>query len=49
MANNSGSGETLATNFTTELLAISINKRTIFDIVRQYMKFSYFQVFYILF
>ena len=35
---------TLASNFVTELLAIALNKRTIFDIVRQYMKFSYFQV-----
>lgn len=41
MANNSN---TLATNFVTELLAISLNKRTIFEMVRQYMKFSYFQV-----
>lgn len=38
------SNDTLAPNFVTELLAISLNKRTIFDIVRQYMKFSYFQV-----
>lgn len=42
MANNNGN--TLAENFVTELLAIALNKRTIFDIVRQYMKFSYFQV-----
>lgn len=35
---------TLASNFVTELLAIALSKRTIFDIVRQYMKFSYFQV-----
>ena len=35
---------TLASNFVTELLAIALNKRTIFDIVRQYMKFSYFQI-----
>ncbi len=41
MANNN---DTLAPNFVTELLAISLNKRTIFDMVRQYMKFSYFQV-----
>ena len=38
------SNDTLAPNFVTELLAISLNKRTIFDMVRQYMKFSYFQV-----
>lgn len=44
MANNSNSGNTLATNFVTELLAISLNKRTVFEMVRQYMKFSYFQV-----
>lgn len=42
MANNNGN--TLAENFVTELLAIALSKRTIFDIVRQYMKFSYFQV-----
>ena len=42
MANNNGN--TLAENFVTELLAIALRKRTIFDIVRQYMKFSYFQV-----
>ena len=41
MTNNN---DTLAPNFVTELLAISLNKRTIFDMVRQYMKFSYFQV-----
>lgn len=41
MVNN---GNTLAENFVTELLAIALSKRTIFDIVRQYMKFSYFQV-----
>ena len=35
---------TLASNFVTELLAIARSKRTIFDIVRQYMKFSYFQI-----
>ena len=35
---------TLASNFVTELLAIALSKRTIFDIVRQYMKFSYFQI-----
>lgn len=44
MANNSNSGNTLATNFVTELLAISLTKRTVFEMVRQYMKFSYFQV-----
>ena len=42
MANNNGN--TLAENFVTELLAIALSKRTIFDIVRQYMKFSYFQI-----
>lgn len=36
--------DTLASNFVTELLAIALNKRTIFDMVRQYMKYSYFQV-----
>ena len=36
--------DTLAPNFVTELLAIALNKRTIFDIVRQYMKYSYFQI-----
>ena len=41
MAKNS---DTLASNFVTELLAIALNKRTIFDMVRQYMKYSYFQV-----
>lgn len=41
MAKNSDS---LASNFVTELLAIALNKRTIFDIVRQYMKYSYFQI-----
>ena len=35
---------TLASNFVTELLAIALSKRAIFDIVRQYMKFSYFQI-----
>ena len=35
---------TLASNFVTELLAIALSKRTIFDIVRQYMKLSYFQI-----
>ena len=41
MAKNSDS---LASNFVTELLAIALNKRTIFDMVRQHMKYSYFQV-----
>ena len=41
---SSKNGDTLAENFVVEILAISLNRRTIFDIVRQYMKYSYFQV-----
>lgn len=36
--------DSLATNFVVELLAVALQKRTIFDIVRQYLKFSYLQV-----
>ena len=34
----------LTSNFVTELLAAALEKRTIFDIARQYLKFSYLQV-----
>ena len=34
----------LTSGFVIELLAASLEKRTIFDIARQYLKFSYFQV-----
>lgn len=45
MANKNGNnGSTLAPNYVTELLAIALKKRVVFDIVREYMKFSYFQV-----
>lgn len=40
MAKNDG----LASNFVVELLAASLEKRTVFDIVRQYLKFSYLQI-----
>lgn len=40
MAKNDG----LASNFVVELLAAALEKRTVFDIVRQYLKFSYLQV-----
>lgn len=35
--------EGLASNFVIELLAAALTKKTTFDIVRQYMKFSFFQ------
>lgn len=41
---NNNNGSTLAPNYVTELLAIALKRRVVFDIVRQYMKFSYFQV-----
>lgn len=34
----------LTSNFVTELLAAALEKRTVFDIVRQYLKFSYLQI-----
>lgn len=34
----------LTSNFVTELLAAALEKRTVFDIARQYLKFSYLQV-----
>lgn len=34
---------TLATNFVTELIAAALERRTVFDIVKQYLKFSYLQ------
>lgn len=40
MAKNDG----LASNFVVELLAAALEKRTVFDIVRQYLKFSYLQI-----
>lgn len=36
--------DVLAGNFVVELIAAALEKRTIFDIVRQYLKFSYLQV-----
>lgn len=35
--------ETLASGFIDELLAASLQSRNVFEIVRQYIKFSYFQ------
>lgn len=35
--------DTLTNNFVTELFAAAFSKRTIFDIVRQYLKFQYLQ------
>ena len=40
MAKNDG----LASNFVVELLAAALEKRTVFEIVRQYLKFSYLQL-----
>lgn len=40
MAKNDG----LASNFVVELLAAALDKRTVFEIVRQYLKFSYLQI-----
>lgn len=34
----------LASNFVVELLAAALEKRTVFEIVRQYLKFSYLQI-----
>lgn len=34
----------LASNFVSELISASLSKRTTFDIVRQYLKFSYLQI-----
>jgi len=34
----------LASNFIVELLAAALEKRTVFEIVRQYLKFSYLQI-----
>lgn len=36
--------DTLASNYVTELLAAAFEKRTVFEIVKQYLKFSYLQV-----
>ena len=36
-------GEVLSTDFLAELFAIALQKRTIFEIVRQYLKYSYIQ------
>lgn len=36
--------DSLASNFVAELFAAALEKRTVFDIVRQYLKFSYLQV-----
>lgn len=36
--------DTLTSNFVTELFAAALEKRTVFDIVKQYLKFSYLQV-----
>lgn len=36
--------DTLTSNFVTELFAAALEKRTVFDIVRQYLKFSYLQI-----
>lgn len=33
----------LATNFVVELIAMSLKRRTVFEIVKQYLKFSYLQ------
>ena len=33
----------LAPNFITELLAVALKRRTVFDVVRQYLKFSFLQ------
>lgn len=40
MAKNDG----LASNFVVELLAAALEKKTVFEIVRQYLKFSYLQI-----
>lgn len=40
MAKNDG----LASNFVVELLAAALEKRTVFETVRQYLKFSYLQI-----
>lgn len=36
--------DVLANNFVVELFAVAFQKRTVFDIARQYLKFSYLQV-----
>lgn len=36
--------DTLTSNFVAELFAAALGKRTVFDIVRQYLKFSYLQI-----
>lgn len=36
--------DTLTSNFVAELFAAALEKRTVFDIVRQYLKFSYLQI-----
>jgi len=36
--------DSLASNFVAELFAAALEKRTVFDIVRQYLKFSYLQI-----
>lgn len=36
--------DVLADNFVVELFAVAFQKRTVFDIARQYLKFSYLQV-----
>ena len=33
----------LAPNFITELLAVALKRRTVFDVARQYLKFSFLQ------
>lgn len=39
-----GENDGLASNFVVELLAAALEKRTVFEIVRQYLKFSYLQI-----
>lgn len=41
MAKNNGN--MLTSNFVTELLAVALRRKTIFDVARQYLKYSYFQ------
>ena len=42
MAKNN-SGELLTNDFVTELFAVALQRRTVFDVVKQYIKYSYLQ------
>ena len=46
MAKNN-SGELLTNDFVTELFAVALQRRTVFDVVKQYIKYSYLSFTYV--